>query len=90
MDEWIDVTTLHDPERVFVNQRTGERRTEPFDPPSAEVQRRVDELRERRAAAGLVRVEVWVRPEDAERVRRYAAKVARVPLAMPGRLPRGK
>jgi hypothetical protein len=44
MDDWIDVTTLHDPERVFVNQRTGERRTEPFDPPSAEVQRRVDEL----------------------------------------------
>ena len=38
---------------------------------------RVAALRERRAAAGLVRVEVWVRPQDAERVRRYAARVAR-------------
>jgi hypothetical protein len=38
---------------------------------------RVAALRERRAAVGLVRVEVWVRPEDAERVRRYAARVAR-------------
>ncbi len=43
----------------------------------ASTKARVAALRERRAAAGLVRVEVWVRPEDAERVRRYAARVAR-------------
>jgi hypothetical protein len=37
---------------------------------------RVAALRERRATLGLVRVEVWVRPEHAELVRRYAAQVA--------------
>jgi hypothetical protein len=40
---------------------------------------RVAALRERRAAAGLVRVEVWVRPEDAERVKRYAARLSKQP-----------
>lgn len=44
MDEWTEVTTVTDPDRVFVNQRTGERRTVPFDPPAPEVQRRIDEL----------------------------------------------
>lgn len=41
MDNWIELTTLHDAERVFMNERTGERRTgpldplaEPFDPPA--------------------------------------------------------
>jgi hypothetical protein len=38
---------------------------------------RVAALRERRAALGLVRVEVWVRPQDAARVKRYAAQVAK-------------
>lgn len=36
---------------------------------------RVAALRERRAALGLVRVEVWVRPNDAERVRAFAASL---------------
>lgn len=44
MNRWTDATTLHDPARVLVNERTGERRTEPFDPSCGEVQRRVDEL----------------------------------------------
>jgi hypothetical protein len=43
----------------------------------ASTKARVAALRERRAAAGLVRVEVWVRPEDAERVRRYAERISR-------------
>lgn len=44
MDKWHDITTLTDRERVFVNRRTGEQRTEPFPPPSEELQRRIDEL----------------------------------------------
>jgi hypothetical protein len=44
---------------------------------------RVAELRERRAALGLVRLELWVRPEDAERIRTYAAKVAKQPRLTP-------
>jgi hypothetical protein len=38
---------------------------------------RVAALRQRRAALGLVRVEVYVRPQDAERVKRYAARLTR-------------
>lgn len=36
---------------------------------------RVQALRERRA--GLKRVEVYAHPDDAERIKRYAAKLAR-------------
>lgn len=38
---------------------------------------RVAALRERRAALGLVRVEVWVRPADAQRVREFAQRLAK-------------
>ena len=37
---------------------------------------RVAALRERRAALGLVRVEVWVRPQQAASVRQFAARLA--------------
>jgi len=40
---------------------------------------RVAALRERRAALGLVRVEVWVRPQDAQAVRRHAAALTASP-----------
>ena len=36
---------------------------------------RVAALRERRAALGLVRVEVWVRPQDAQAIRNHAARL---------------
>jgi len=36
---------------------------------------RVAALRERRAAAGFIRLELWVRPEHVERIKRYAARV---------------
>lgn len=39
--------------------------------------RYVKALRERRRAAGLVPVEVWVRAEDRERLRAYAARLAK-------------
>jgi len=41
------------------------------------VKARVAALRERRAAEGLVRLELWTRPEHVERIRRYAARLAR-------------
>ena len=36
---------------------------------------RVAALRERRTAAGLVRLELWVRPEHVERVKQYVARL---------------
>ena len=33
--------------------------------------------KEKRRAAGLVRVEVWVRPEHAEKVKAFADKIAK-------------
>jgi hypothetical protein len=38
---------------------------------------RVANLRQRRADAGLVRVELWLTPEEAQQVRALAAKLAR-------------
>lgn len=35
--------------------------------------------RERKRAAGLVPVQVWVRPENAQRVREYAAGITSPP-----------
>jgi hypothetical protein len=40
---------------------------------------RVAALRERRAAEGLTRLELWARPEHHDRIRRYAAKLAKSP-----------
>lgn len=37
---------------------------------------RVAALRQRRAALGLVRLELWVRPADVARVREFARKLA--------------
>jgi hypothetical protein len=34
-------------------------------------------LREKRARLGLVRIEVWVRPEWVAKVRKYVAKLAK-------------
>lgn len=41
------------------------------------VRNRVAELRQRRAAAGLARVEVWAHPDDHPAIRAYAARLAR-------------
>lgn len=38
---------------------------------------RVAALRERRAALGLVRLELYVRPEHVQRIREYAARIER-------------
>ncbi len=37
---------------------------------------RVAALRQRRADAGLVRVELWATPEHAERIKKYAQRLA--------------
>lgn len=48
MDEptetWVEVTTMHDTERVFLNVRSGERRTEPFPPMEPVVAAQVADL----------------------------------------------
>lgn len=46
------------------------------------VAKRQAALRERRAALGLVRLELWVRPADVKRIRRYAEKVGAEPLCL--------
>ena len=38
-------------------------------------------LREKRARLGLVRVEFWLTPEQAERVKRYVARMKRTGLS---------
>lgn len=40
---------------------------------------RVAALRQRRAEAGLVRVELWATPEHAEKIKRYAQRLASRP-----------
>jgi len=40
---------------------------------------RVAALRERRAAEGLTRLELWARPEHHARIRAYAARLAKSP-----------
>ncbi len=37
---------------------------------------RVAALRKRRAEAGLVRIELWVTPDQAEKIKRYARRLA--------------
>jgi hypothetical protein len=47
---------------------------------------RVAALRERRAALGLVRVEVYVHPDDAQPIRDYAQTLAHKRKKSPGRV----
>jgi hypothetical protein len=45
--------------------------------PAKTAQQRVSEARARRSAAGLVRLDLWVHPDDREAIKEHAAKLQR-------------